>query len=776
MARQPDCLLALLLPVLVLAVLLLWVLPVAVLERPSEVAASDARLSGLATPVGPNEAVVPIDGQPGGGAPSPPPPWSTEPPTLPLPSQSGPWRRSGTAASLGRPPPSTDVDGQTPPSTGTGALPAAAAASPLPSDKDPSRQPAEGGGDAPPPPDHDRPDAAPRPTRDMDAGDLRGAPPATVADAAPPARWEDVTAGSGLPTGRGLKFGGPALGDFDGDGRLDAALLNHHTTRAWVVHGAPPTADARIRFARAADVYPGGPSYLSDVHGIAVGDVRGRDAVAEDVPGGSGTAAAGLPSLLVARGGWNGHKPAVPWLLHPTADSPAAAVAAADVVSVGGGWTDAADPAGLAAVGARGRSPRLADLDADGDLDALLINYAGKRRAADAATGSLEDVQHVYENTGCGGYRRVSPVHPKNPRRRQVRWATAPAEALVFTALGGADTPPWVWRDARRRARDADAAAEGAPWTPSVTYVSYPWLSFWTVRNWTFTDVTDQVLAAIPGGRTRLSPVAGAVEVDVDGDGLRDLMLTRFGPNQTDILLRAAPDGTYTDVSATYLPEGLGSHRGVVAGDFNRDGWEDLFLSSKTPGEPDTLLTSAGPGLPYRVSVGGHGAVPVGRAASTGDAAAAADFDGDGNLDLLVGDGDQDLPELAGSWSLFAGTPPAQGAAAAHWLQVVVGVAPVGPPAPPTGARVSVECGGRLWTRRVGGGGPVFSQSADPTAHVGLGGCDAADVRVGVVWSTGAAAVSVGRVSVDTVVRVGGGARGKGTQLRVDAWMERAAA
>ncbi|KAK1862599.1 hypothetical protein I4F81_005167 [Pyropia yezoensis] len=703
MARQPDCLVALLLPVLVLAVLLLWVVPVAVLER--------------------------------------------------------------RTASPGPPVPSAGDNGRAPPRTGADGLLAAASASPPPSG---------GGGDTPPPPVPDRPDAAWPSTPDRDAGG-RGFPLATAASA-PPARWEDVTEGSGLPTGRGLKFGGPSLGDFDGDGRLDAALLNHHTTRTWAVHGAPPTADARIRFSRAADVYPGESSYLSDVHGIAVGDVRGSDAVAEEVPGGNGTAAAGLPSLLVARGGWNGHKPAVPWLLHPTADAPAAAAAAADAVSVGGGWTDAADPAGLAAVGARGRSPRLVDLDADGDLDALLVNYAGKRRTLDAASGTLDDVQLVYENTGSGGYQRVSPKHPPDARRRQVHWATAPAEAVVFTALGGADTPPWVWRDARRRARGEDASAAGAPWTPSVTFVSYPWLSFWTVHNWTFTDVTDQVLAGVPGGRTRLSPAAGVAEVDVDGDGLRDLVVTRFGPGQTDILLRAAPNGTYTDVSALYLPEGFGGHRGVVAGDFNLDGFEDLFLSSKTAGQPDTLLTSAGAGVPYRVSVGGHGAVPAGRAATIGDAAAAADFDGDGILDLLVGDGDQDLPELSGSWSLFAGTPPEQSASAAHWLQVVVGTPPVGPLAPPTGARISVECGGRLWTRRIGGGGPVFSQSLDPTAHVGLGGCDdAAGVRVGVVWSTGAAAVSVGRVPVDTVVRVGGGAGGKGTQLRVDAWVERAA-
>ncbi|GAB0497295.1 hypothetical protein MMPV_008627 [Pyropia vietnamensis] len=761
MARQADYVVGLLLPLLVLAVMLLWVLPVAVLERRAEAGGYDGRLTGLAAPISLNDKEVPLD-------PPRPPPWAAASPSLPMPSLFGPWRRSGTAAAPRRPPPQGEEDkrASTPVSAGTMLLPP----------RSPRLLP--GGGDhSPPSPSLDKPGDSPPLTPDRDSGNLLGAYPPSVPNfeagggvlpppfpPAPPALWKDVTAGSGLPTGRGLKFGGPALGDFDGDGFLDAALLNHHTKRAWVVLGAPSTEAEQIRFARAADVYPGHTSYLSDIHGIAVGNLRGKTVAGEAPEVAKGTeASAGLPSLLVARGGWNGQKPAVPWLLQPAADAPTAAMAAADVESVGGGWDDVAEPAGLAMVGARGRSPRLLDLDADGDLDVLLINYAGQRAASGAPT---KDVQLAYENMGNGGYERRMPKHPSDAHKRQVHWVSAPAEALILTARGGDDTPPWVWRDARRRGRGNNAAAaaataaeSGTPWSPRVTFITYPWLSVWTIHNWTFADVTDTVLAAVPGGRSRLSPVAGAAEVDVDGDGRRDLVLTRFTGGLNNVILRAEANGTYTEVTDTYLPQGMRGHRGVVAGDFNNDGWEDLFLSSKEAGQPDTLLTSTGPGRPFLVSVGGHGAVPAGRSDTVGDAAAAADFNGDGILDLLVGDGDQDLSELAGSWSLFAGTPPTQGAAAAHWLHVVVGVSPVGPPAPPTGARVSVECGERLWTRRIGGGGPVFSQSADPTAYVGLGGCNGtAGVRVGVVWPTGAAAVSKGRVPVDTVVRVGGGA------------------
>ncbi|OSX69877.1 hypothetical protein BU14_1044s0002 [Porphyra umbilicalis] len=664
MARQQDCVLVLLVPVLALAILLLWVAPTGRYGEP--------RWAGLAAPGQALEAAA-------AAATEAPPPWS--PAAAPAAAVPAATRAPSVSAPRG------------------GAVNSRSNTSAAAAGSGVSDMPAIGSG--------------------------------------------NVTATSGLPTGRGVKYGGPILADFNGDGWLDAALPNHHTSRAACVYGAPPTADAPIRFVAAPDVYPGNRSFISDVHGMAIGDVR--------------AAGRGEPSILVSRGGWNGERPEPPWLLSPTdavnqtgvdADTPTAASGRC-------GWANDAADAGLAGVGMRGRSPRLLDVDGDGDLDALLVNYVG--RGANRVRG--EDVQLVFENRGHGHFTRRTDLGPRHAGAEHRDWGTAPVESLVLTAPGGADVPPWVWRDERRRGTGG-AAGRARPWAPGLTYVTFPYFGIWTVREWVWTDVTDGLLRRVDGGRTALSPVSAVAEIDLDGDGVRDLALTRRGGGRGRVaLLRTRPDGSgFDDVTGVYLGAAaadLPPARGIVAGDWNNDGHEDLFLSSQEPGAPDVVLTSSGAGRPFRVAAGGHGAVPAGRGASVGDAAAAADFNGDGALDLLVGDGDQDVVARAGGWAVFAGTLPAAGGGG-HWLQVTVGVPPVGPPATPAGAVVTVGCGGRVWTRRLGGGGPVFSQGADPTAHVGLGRC-AAGARVGVVWSTGAAAVSVGAVPVDTVVRVGGG-------------------
>jgi hypothetical protein len=93
-------------------------------------------------------------------------------------------------------------------------------------------------------------------------------------------------------------------------------------------------------------------------------------------------------------------------------------------------------------------------------------------------------------------------------------------------------------------------------------------------RNGTFTDVTDT--AGVPGTNYGLGCVWG----DYDNDGFPDLFVTQFGAN---VLYHNNGDGTFTDVTAKAGVAGLESgqfHSGAVFFDYDRDGKLDLYVGS----------------------------------------------------------------------------------------------------------------------------------------------------------------------------------------------------
>jgi len=92
----------------------------------------------------------------------------------------------------------------------------------------------------------------------------------------------------------------------------------------------------------------------------------------------------------------------------------------------------------------------------------------------------------------------------------------------------------------------------------------------------TFTDVTQE------SGALDASLSMGAIFFDYDNDGDSDLYLVHDG-NIANILYRNNGDGTFTDVSelAEIGYQGLGM--GVDAGDMNRDGFLDLYITNLGP-------------------------------------------------------------------------------------------------------------------------------------------------------------------------------------------------
>src|SRR5438876_998283 len=87
----------------------------------------------------------------------------------------------------------------------------------------------------------------------------------------------------------------------------------------------------------------------------------------------------------------------------------------------------------------------------------------------------------------------------------------------------------------------------------------------------TFTDVTDKAGVGYPGW------AMGATVGDYNNDGWPDLLVTCFGGV---VLYRNNGDGTFTDVTKqSGLSSDSGWATGAAFGDYEYDGWADLFVS-----------------------------------------------------------------------------------------------------------------------------------------------------------------------------------------------------
>lgn len=121
--------------------------------------------------------------------------------------------------------------------------------------------------------------------------------------------------------------------------------------------------------------------------------------------------------------------------------------------------------------------------------------------------------------------------------------------------------------------------------------------------------------------------------VDFDQDGWPDLYVTNSAIGSQNRLYRNMRDGTFKDVAgdlglADVNQPGTGVSMGAVWGDYDNDGYEDLFLIKW--GRPELFHNDKGRAF-HRVDIA---AFPPWINANT---AVWFDYDGDGRLDLFVG-------------------------------------------------------------------------------------------------------------------------------------------
>ena len=156
--------------------------------------------------------------------------------------------------------------------------------------------------------------------------------------------------------------------------------------------------------------------------------------------------------------------------------------------------------------------------------------------------------------------------------------------------------------------------------------------SLWRNRgNGTFEEVTFLVLADyVPG------PGLGVIAADFNDDDLLDIYVANDGrPNQ---LWLNQGDGTFVDdalfAGVALNRDGLAeASMGVDAGDFDRDGDEDLFITHLM-GETNTLYVNEGAGLFVDRTV--EAGLAVASLPYTSFGMAWFDYDNDSWLDLLI--------------------------------------------------------------------------------------------------------------------------------------------
>jgi hypothetical protein len=138
-------------------------------------------------------------------------------------------------------------------------------------------------------------------------------------------------------------------------------------------------------------------------------------------------------------------------------------------------------------------------------------------------------------------------------------------------------------------------------------------------------------------------PMCGGVAIfDFDNDGLLDIYLTngaqfpemkKTGPSYYNCLLKQRPDGTFEDVTvkAGLTGKDLDFNFGVAVGDYDNDGYEDLFIASAGR---NALFHNNGNGTFTDVTAAsGIGGKPPDTLSVV---AAWFDYDNDGLLDLIV--------------------------------------------------------------------------------------------------------------------------------------------
>jgi hypothetical protein len=239
--------------------------------------------------------------------------------------------------------------------------------------------------------------------------------------------------------------------------------------------------------------------------------------------------------------------------------------------------------------------------------------------------------------------------------------------------------------------------------------------------NGAFTRITAGAPVSAAGDYT------GIALADYDNDGDLDLFVTDTQGGSNRLYRNDGPSGFVRITEGAVVDDG-GSSIGAAWGDYDNDGYLDLFISNDF-GENNFLYHNEGDGTFSRVI---EDAVVNDGGRSWG--CAWADYDNDGNLDLIVANGGYNSPPAPSGEACFlyhneGGTN--------NWMILkLVGTAS-NRAAIGAKVRVLATIGGKsFWQLREISGGSGWCSQNDLRAHFGLG--DATTVEtVRIEWPSG---------------------------------------
>ncbi|NKB65981.1 MAG: T9SS type A sorting domain-containing protein [Candidatus Latescibacteria bacterium] len=248
----------------------------------------------------------------------------------------------------------------------------------------------------------------------------------------------------------------------------------------------------------------------------------------------------------------------------------------------------------------------------------------------------------------------------------------------------------------------------------------------------TFTDITVEAGIMYPP-----MDVGGVAFLDYDGDGRLDLFLVSNSAGAGNRLYRNEGDLIFADVSQQAgIAGGNTRSIGMTSGDYDNDGWLDLYTASPTGA--NKLFRNNGNGTFTDAAAEG------GVAGDDNDIsilANAGDYDRDGFLDLFIAN--QGTGSLSGLDALYRNRGNAN-----HWLQLdLVGIQSN---RSAIGARVSVQAGDLFMVREVNGGDGFGGETL--LVEFGLGDHAQADL-VEIRWPGGGLA-QLRNVAADQQIRV----------------------
>ena len=390
--------------------------------------------------------------------------------------------------------------------------------------------------------------------------------------------------------------------------------------------------------------------------------------------------------LSINKGGGRGSRPVPPTVY---------------LVNAARQFTNVTDKFGLGARGTRGRLTQFMNLALQ-DTRAKRRTRSGPDLLVVGFVGRDDNLpQHAYENIG-GNY--------------------SLRDAGDFAST----------RDGRVAVADIDGDRE-------LEVISFPrFLAFKLVGPFGLVECTDELFG--PNSDVKERTASAVVEFDFNNDGRFDLFIARApftdvapqgGPRvvpDSNQLFKHTQNGL-VDISERAGIPGDTRSMGAATGDFDNDGYLDLFVTVFEG--PDFFLMNNGDETFKRVD----SMIPKDDGVAGGHAVA-VDYDMDGRLDLLVGQGSDN--NGAGPYRIMRNV--LRRATIGNYLLVRIGIHPRRT-ATPLHAVITVRAGRMRMQRRVGGSG---SQRGGPsyldTVHFGLGSFDTVDT-VTVRWVAGSRVV-----------------------------------